>query len=128
MEILMDTGAFCHIQADRLFLCIFSAYIVKFKIIALVHNHGICLNIKLMTDLRERINIIVHGIDQLFLNLSETLLCASCKITVNRKSFLQAYPLFSESLGIISSVVNGGKYSILLKVIFAQCNTKGRNK
>ena len=42
---------FCHIQADRLFLCIFSAHIVKFKIITLVHNHGICLNIKLMTDL-----------------------------------------------------------------------------
>ena len=25
-------------------------------------------------------------------------------------------------------MVNSGKYSILLKVIFAQCNTKGRNK
>ncbi len=51
MEMLTETGAFAAFQADRLLLCIFPANGVKSKIVALVNNHGICLNIELMADL-----------------------------------------------------------------------------
>ena len=117
----------CHVQADRLLLCIFPANGVKSKIVALVNNHGICLNIKLMADLWERINIVVHGIDQLFLYTAQAIFSCSWEIAENRECFYQHTHCFRKS-GIVSSMVNSGKYSILFEIIFSKCDTKSGNE
>ena len=38
---------------------------LKGEVVALIDHHGICLDVELVADLGERINIVVHGINQL---------------------------------------------------------------
>ena len=63
--ISFDTNAyrnrcFCGIKLYRFFTCKLAADCIKLKIISLINNHSISLDIKLSTYLRERINIIIH--------------------------------------------------------------------
>ena len=66
-----------HIQANRFFLRIFAANVVKFEIVPLINHHGIRFDIKFMANLCKRINIVVHGINQLLLQFKQTILCTS---------------------------------------------------
>ena len=67
----------CRIQLNRFFLRIFPTDIIKGEIVALIDHHGICLDVELVADLGERINIVVHGINQLLLDFIQAILSAS---------------------------------------------------